>query len=146
MNRDFEITNGIYLVQSPYELDLHNNFDFQSMFYSVEARTLLLRWQRSRGNWVASGTPASMSVEFRDVSEFRFQPRDPQIPFTEDDCVSSFGFWTDEDWTEDVIVVEPDQASDSSWLTAISFMSGAVIVVQAASAHARIEAAATLQE
>ncbi len=76
MRRDFEITQGIYLVQSPHELDLHNNFDFLGLNYSVEHRTLQLHWRRSRGEWVASGTPASVTIEFREVSEFRFQPRD----------------------------------------------------------------------
>ena len=96
MRRDFEISQGIYLVQSPHELDLHNHF------------------------------------------EFRFRPRDSAMPFTEDDCVSSFGYWTDEDWAHGVIVAEPSQRPDPKWLTAVDFMSGAVIAVQAASAHARI--------
>jgi hypothetical protein len=139
MRRDFEITQGIYLVQSPHELDLHNNFDFLGLDYSVELRTLLLHWRRSRGEWVASSTPASVTIEFREVSEFRFQPRDSAQPFTEDDCVSSFGYWTDEDWADGVIIADPSQTPDPKWLTAIDFMSGAVIAVQAASAHARIE-------
>src|SRR5437773_808315 len=107
MRRDFEIKDGIYLVQSPYELDLHNNFDFQDLRYSIEDRTLLLRWRRSKGEGVASGTPASVSVEFRDVSEFRFHPRDSKQPFTEDDCLNTFGYWTDEDWADGVILPDP---------------------------------------
>ena len=100
MRRDFEIKDGIYLSQPPHELDLHNNFDFLSIDYAVERRTLLLRWRRSRGDWVASGTPASVAVEFREVSEFRFLPRDAELPFTEDDCVSTWGYWTDEEWAD----------------------------------------------
>jgi len=138
MRRDFEITMGIYLVQSPHELDIHNNFDFLGFDYSVEHRTLLLRWRRSPEAWVASGTPAALTIEFREVSEFRFMPRDSAQPFTEDDCVSSFGYWTDEDWADGVIVAEPSQSPDPKWLTAVDFMSGAVIAVQAASAHAQI--------
>jgi hypothetical protein len=140
MHRDFEITQGIYLVKPPHELDLHNCFEFLGLDYSVEHRTLLLRWRRSGGEWVASDTPAAVTIEFREVSEFRFQPRDAALPFTEDDCVSSFGCWRDEDWTDGVIVAEPSQSPDPKWLTAVDFMSGAVIAVQAASAHARIVA------
>jgi hypothetical protein len=140
MRRNFEIVQGIYLVQPPHEVDLHNNFDFLGFDYSVELRTLLLRWRRSRGDWVASDTPASVTIEFREVSEFRFQPRDSAQPFTEDNCVSSFGYWADEQWVDGVIEAEPSQTPDPKWLTAVSFMSGAVIAVQAASAHARIEA------
>ena len=140
MKRDFEIVDGIYLVQSKHELDLHNNFDFLRLTYSIENRTLLLNWHRSDGKWVASGTPESVNVEFREVSEFRFMPRNSELPFTEDDCVNSFGYWVDEDWAEGVIMVEPGQNPDPSWLTAIDFMSGAVIAVQASSAHAQIVA------
>jgi hypothetical protein len=139
MQRDFEITNAIYLVQSPHKLDLHNNFDFLGLHYSVKERTLLLCWRRSKGEWVDSSTPASVCVEFQEVSEFRFKPRHAEIPFTEDNCVSTFGYWTDEEWADGVIVAEPGQNPDPEWLTAISFMSGAVIAVQAASAYARIE-------
>ena len=35
MRRDFEITQGIYLVQPPHELDLHNVFDFLGLEYEV---------------------------------------------------------------------------------------------------------------
>ena len=140
MKRNFDIVDGIYLVQPPYELDLHNNFNFTGLHYSVKDRTLLLIWRRSDAGWVAHGTPGSVNLEFREVSEFRFLPRSAEFPFTEDDCVNSFGYWTDEDWADGVIVIEPGQSPDPTWLTAIDFMSGAVIAVQAASAHARIEA------
>ncbi|MDD5262909.1 MAG: hypothetical protein PHD76_13780 [Methylacidiphilales bacterium] len=138
MHRDFEIIDGIYLSQPPCQLDLHNNFDFHDLHYSIENRTLSLHWRRGKGEWVSSDTPASVCVEFREVSEFRFHPRDPKLPFTEDDCVSTFGFWTDEEWADGIILAEPTQIPDPNWLTAINFMSGAVIAVQAASAHARI--------
>jgi hypothetical protein len=36
MLRDFEIKDGVYLSQSPHELDLHNNFDFCGLHYSVK--------------------------------------------------------------------------------------------------------------
>jgi hypothetical protein len=140
MRRDFEITNGIELSQPPHELDLHNNFDFHSLDYSIEDRTLSLRWRRSKGEWVSADTPASVCVEFWEVSEFRFLPRDAKLPHTEDDCLSTFGYWTDEEWADGFIVTDPTQTPDPRWLTAIAFMSGAVIAVQAASAHARIEA------
>jgi len=140
MNRNFEIVDGIYLVQESHELDLHNNFDFKDLDYSVEKRKLVLNWQRSEGDWVSSDTPKALIVEFNEVSEFRFMPRDSEIPFTEDDCINSFGYWVDEDWAEGVIMVEPNQEVESEWLTAIDFMSGAVLAVQAESANAKVMA------
>jgi hypothetical protein len=140
MRCNFEITQGICLVQRPHELDLHNNFNFTGLDYSVEHRRLLLRWRRSPGYWVDASNPAALTVEFEDVSEFRFLPRDGAMPFTEDDCMRSFGYWTDEDWADGIIVLEPGQIPEPEWLTGIGFMSGAIIAVKAASAHARIEA------
>ncbi|MDF1693436.1 MAG: hypothetical protein P1U47_13735 [Zhongshania sp.] len=138
MNRNFEIVDGIYLVQENYELDLHNNFDFKSLDYSVEERKLKLNWQRSKGDWVGTDTPQKVSVEFVNVSEFRFMPRDSEVPHTEDECLNSFGYWVDEDWAGGVIMVEPNQKAKPQWLTAIDFMSGAVLAVQADSAHAKV--------
>jgi hypothetical protein len=100
MRRDFEISQGIYLVQGAHELDLHNDFDFLGLDYSAEHRQLLLRWRRSQGEWVATGTPSSVSIEFREVSQFCFQPRDTAQSFTEDDCERSVGYWRDEDWAD----------------------------------------------
>ena len=138
MYRDFEIEDGIYLCQPPHRLDLHNNFDFRALDYSIKERVLSLRWQRSDGQWVSASTPSSVTIEFREVSEFRFLPRSADVPFTEDDCASTFGYWTDDPWASGVIMARSDQKPDPSWLTAISFMSGAMIAVQAESAHARI--------
>jgi hypothetical protein len=139
MNRNCEIANGICLVQPPYDLDLHNNFDFTELRYSIQARVLVLTWRRSDRDWVPSDAPSSVTVEFRDVSEFRFLPRKAELPFTEDDCLSSFGYWTDADWANGIILTGPSQKPDPDWLTAFEFMSGAIIAVRAASADAHIE-------
>ena len=138
MQRNFEIKDGIYLSQPPHKLDLHNNFDFIGLRYSIENRTLALDWKRSPREWVAAGTPASLIIEFLDVSEFRFLPRDAELPFTEDDCISTFGYWTDEAWANGVVTTYPNQSPDPHWLTAIHFMSGAIVAVQASSANAHI--------
>jgi hypothetical protein len=123
MHRDFEINDGIYLCQPPHKLDLHNNFDFCSLNYSIEDRVLVLHWRRSNGVWVSVGTPSFLNIEFREVSEFRFLPRDAELPFTEDDCVSTFGYWTDETWADGVIMAGSDGKPEPRWLTAIQFMS-----------------------
>lgn len=145
MQRDFEIRLGITLVQPPHEIDLHNFYGFTDLQYSVAERTLLLRWKKSQRDGVPAGLPATLSIEFREVSDFRFMPRDEGRPFTEDDCIASFGYWSDADWAKGVIICDPPQTPDAGWLTAISFMSGAVMAVQAASAHATIEGTSQLQ-
>lgn len=138
MNRNFEIIDGIYLVHEGLELDLHNNFNFKNLDYSVEERNLVLNWLRSKRTWTSSDAVIALSVEFNEVSEFRYMPRDSELPFTEDDCVNCFGYWVNEDWAEGVIMLETQQKAESHWLTAINFMSGAVMAVQAEHANAKI--------
>ncbi len=140
MNRNFEIVEGIYIYQDRYKLDLHNNFDFKNLNYSIEKRKLLLNWERTIGDWVSSDTPKALSIEFFEVSEFRFMPRDSEMPFTEDDCINSIGYLVDEDWAEGITLAESVQKVQPHWLTAIDFMSGAVLAVQAKSAKANVMA------
>ncbi|HRY50573.1 MAG TPA: hypothetical protein P5186_21185 [Candidatus Paceibacterota bacterium] len=139
MHRDFKIKRGIYLVQPPHELDIHNFYDFQELRYSVAERTCSFLWRRSKRNGVPASLPASATIEFRGVTEFRFRPREPKMPFSEDDCVRNFGYWTDENWAEDSVMICNDpQTSHTECLNAIDFMSGALVIVQADSAHATI--------
>jgi hypothetical protein len=80
-----------------------------------------------------------VTVEFVEVTEFRFMPRDPSKPFSEDDCVNCVGYWSDQaDWAHGVFEAGPGTSPDPQWLMAIEFMSGAVVAVQSSSAHASI--------
>lgn len=140
MLRDFAIRDGIYLEQAPHELDLHNNFVLHRVEYCMGERRLTLDWRASTGDWVPAGTPPAVSVDFLEVSDFRFFPRDSRFPPTEDDCVDEWGYWTEEEWANgQVVSFEPDERlPDPRWLMGIQMMSGTIIAVQAASAHARI--------
>lgn len=139
MNRDFEIRDSIYLAQGPHILDLHNCYDFTGLQYSVEHCSLCLNWRRSQRDGISLSLPSSLSIEFRNVGEFRFLPRNAALPFSEDDCLRGFGYWTDEDWSDGIMILGPDQEPDPAWLTAIDFMSGAIVIVRSESAHATIE-------
>lgn len=139
MQRDFTIRMGIHLVQPPHELDIHNCYHFQELRYSVAERTCSLLWRRSDRDGIPPSLPTSAAIEFRGVTEFRFKPRDPRMPFTEDDCLRNFGYWTDEDWAEgSVMICDEPAAMDTPCLHAIELMSGAIVLVQADSAHATI--------
>ena len=96
MIEDFTIKDGIYLVSGEDTLDLHNNYDFTEITYSVAERRATLTWVRSSGDWVPATDPLELQLEFHGVSCFRFMPRDPEMPFTEDDCLDSIGFTWDE--------------------------------------------------
>ena len=136
MLSDFEVVDGIYIVHGDHKLDLHNEFDFQEVRYSVAERSASLRWRRGSGDWVRRDIPTSLCIEFDGVKEFRFVSRDSEMPFTEDDCLSTMGFLTDEPWSQGNVLLTSDPERD--WLTAFAFQSGAVIALRAERATARI--------
>lgn len=76
MKTDFKISQAIYLVSGGHELDLHNFYDFQEVFYSVVGRKVFLRWKRSKREGVDSSLPVSVEISFLKVSRFQFLPRD----------------------------------------------------------------------
>lgn len=138
MQTDFKIRQGIYLIKNKLTFDLHNDFDFESIDYSVAEQCVSLKWKCSVHENVQSKIPSSIRLDFFEVSEFRFHPRNPEIPFTEDNCLSGAGYWTDEEWCDGVFFSEDGELSDSNYLTAFEFMSGAIVIFRAARAIASI--------
>ena len=136
MIEDFTIKDGIYLVSGEETLDLHNNYDFSEITYSVAERRVTLTWLRSSGDWVPATEPLQVQLEFHGVSCFRFIPRDPEMPFTEDNCLSSAGYWTDEDWCDGVMICDADP--ETEWRRAFEFQSGAIMTIAADEAKATI--------
>lgn len=128
---NFHIVDDIYIVQGDYELDVHNNFDAKCLNYSLERKLLLLNWERSKGDWVSPNLPKVFSIEYRNVTEFRFIPRDPEIPFSNDDCLSHFGYWSDDNGLNDVFVLPNKTKPKPNYIPALSFESGAIVVVRA---------------
>ena len=137
MEEHFTFGSDIYLVADGHELDLHNNYDFQGVDYSIRDRSVVLRWHRGGGNWVPEGSPSEVVLRYDGVERFEFHRRDPEMPFTEDDCLANSGYWTDEDWGDGVFVTSAPPEPD--WLRAFQFQSGAVILIQAREAHATIK-------
>lgn len=128
MGEDFTIDN-IYLVQGGQSLDLHNNYDFTGVAYSVEARRVTLQWRKVEGDSIGDSLPAEVELVFEGVSHFQVMPRDPEMPFTEDDCLSCAGWWVDEEWCDGVMICEGGECS--GWLRAFGFQSGAIVVIGA---------------
>ena len=56
------------------------------------------------------------------------------MPFTEDDCLSSFGYACDDDWRDGQFWV--DSRPDESWRWSFLFMSGAEIQIAGERAEA----------
>jgi len=137
MEKNYQFRNSIYLLVDKYELDLHNDYDFTRLNYSVEERTAELHWKRSCRDWVKSDLPTAAILVFYGISRFEFKPRDGDLPFTEDDCLSTMGYLSNEVGCEEIFWTE--EAPENEWMHAFEFMSGAVIVLQAEKSSATIK-------
>ena len=124
---NFSWSDGIRLVVNEQEFDLHNCFDFRSFDYNVANRTASLKWCRGSGEWIDRNLAAGVRIEFFDVDYLKIRPRDPELPFTEDDCLASFGYDCDEDWTNGQFWM--DGPADPTWRWSFLFQSGAEIVI-----------------
>jgi len=70
MKEHFTLKKCFYLLAGGEELDLHNNFVFVGLDYSIAERVLVLRWLRSPGDWVSLDSPSEVELEYRDVARF----------------------------------------------------------------------------
>jgi hypothetical protein len=137
MQTNFQFRDSIYLVFDNFEFDLHNDYDFTRVEYSVLERTVELHWRRSSGDWVKPDIPRAITLRFDDVSRFEFKPRDANVPFTEDDCLATVGYLADADWCKGIFWTEGVPEVD--WMHAFEFMSGAVIALQSKESRVTIE-------
>ena len=112
--------------------DLHNCFEFQSLSYNPTRQKLDLYWRRRNGDWVKPTEPAELSLLFSGVYLFKAIERDPELPFTEDDCLGTIGFiWND--MLGEVGYTSNKQGEDCTILS-LSFVSGFNLKIGAESA------------
>ena len=132
MQTNFKLKDEIYLAFDGLELDLHGIYYFVGLEYSIENRTAKLIWQRGFGEYIKETLPKKVEVNFERVSFFEFSPRDPEMPFDEDECLDRAGYLLDGEWCEKEIIPDPN------WKTAFEFRSGAVIAIKAGIGTARV--------
>ena len=137
ISENFSWSESIYLKYDSVEYDLHNDFDFLEVNYIIETQTVRLKWKKGTGNWVNQNLPRFIVLSILNVSHFEFKPRDPKMPFTEDDCLESFGFISNDEWRDGQFWI--DNIPEENWLWSFAFQSGAEIIVGAKSAVVQIE-------
>jgi hypothetical protein len=137
MNSNYHFKDSIYLKCDKHELDMHNDYDFVSMRYCVNDRTASLNWERSRRDGILQSLPKAVEISFTSVISFEFRPRDPELPFTEDDCLNTAGFLSPDNPSNEVFVAV--DIIDPNWKHAFEFMSGAIIGIQANESKATIK-------
>ena len=142
MQTNFKLEDEIYLAFDGLKLDLHNTYSFTGLEHSIEHRTLKLNWwlgpidpEATEAKWIKDTWPKKIQIEFTGVSVFESRPRDPEIPFSEDECLQTAGYRSGPEWCNEVL--RPNEAPDPDWQIAFEFRSGALIAVQAERGTAR---------
>jgi hypothetical protein len=107
-----------------HNYDLHTLADFVLTTYNVEKRKASIVWKYP-GRWgISNDNPFKDNTEykknndiesvqryialnFNNVIKYAVKPRDPEMPFSEDDCLSQILTYDSEDnYNEDVLVFE----------------------------------------
>lgn len=133
----FRIEDTALLVGEAY-YDLHNCYDFRSLSYDVDARIVTLEWIVSVADYVPEGSPGAITVIMSDVSSFIATPRDPNIGYSEDDCLNTSMIVNDDMIQAFGIGGGGITLHEPHFM--LEFMSGFVLMVRAAEVHCRIEA------
>ncbi|WP_087026563.1 hypothetical protein [Thaumasiovibrio subtropicus] len=136
ISQNFSWSSSIHLKHESIEYDLHNDFDFKEYSYSIETKSVNLIWKRGVGSWVNKNQPEYIILTINGVFQAEVRPRDSDMSFTEDNCLSSFGFIANENWCDGQFWTECDP--DEEWLWSFYFQSGAEIVLGAKSATVQI--------
>jgi hypothetical protein len=133
---NFQVEGSIYLQQGGRDFDLHNDYDFVAFSYSVAERAVELSWLRSTGDWVRRDLPARLVLSCRDVTHLSATGRDPEMPFTEDDCLHELSFAVaDGSFPHPFVASSAGETFDPSWHWLFSFMSGFTLRVAGEAAH-----------
>lgn len=129
--------DNIAFEQNENYYDIHNNFDFISFNYSLAKREIVLNWVKGTGNWVPNNSPKSIHLIIRGISLFKAKERDTDMPFTEDDCLSSIGFlWND--MIEEMGGYHSHEPKENCTHLSIEFMSGLALKIGADSALLKV--------
>ena len=74
---------------------------------------MILKWHRLPDVCVDQKLPAYVELHMSEVTQVTVGPRDPSQPYSEDDCLASFGYDSDEEWAHGQFWV--DGKADNEW-------------------------------
>ena len=132
---NFRLSATRYLTVGVNELDLHNDFEFESLAFSPIEHKVTLTWRRCEHDTEASGLPTVVRLRCEGVANFAAEPGDSSLPPDEALCLSSIGYCSAKEPEQFWVEGEPDP----SWAWSFQFQSGAEFRVSGAEAYATIE-------
>lgn len=124
---NFTWQDSIHVRVASADYDLHNNYDFRQFTYDPGQQLLVLEWLLRGTNQIPRGQPEGIKLRLTGVTRFAFKERSGEVPFTEDDCLASFGYDCDDDWVDGQFWT--DDSPEDDWRWSFIFQSGAEIQV-----------------
>lgn len=73
---NFLVDSNYALDVDGHHIDLHNNFDFESVEYSTKQNRVSLTWAKAIGDWVQIDVPANVKIVFDNVLLLKVQTDD----------------------------------------------------------------------
>jgi len=89
--KNFEITGSIELRTDNLYWDVHNFADFEGLELNPANDAVIMKWtvpKRDNPWGCYENKFSGMNLYFDDLQFLKIGPRDPDMPFTEDACVS----------------------------------------------------------
>lgn len=93
MKVNFQLIENYALNCENRHIDLHNNFNFIHFEFNIETMTLVLKWVKSASDWVQEDELPHFTLLHKNVSYLTVSPRDPEMPLSEDSCLSNVTFF-----------------------------------------------------
>jgi hypothetical protein len=91
--QNFELAkDGISLNWQGYNLDLHNNFDFESLHYNLFKNQVALVWVKSPETWAKKTVLPGLTLLFTNVHFLVVKERDAAQPYAEDSGLMHVSF------------------------------------------------------
>jgi hypothetical protein len=132
---NFQVESSIYLQQDGRDFDLHGDYGFVAFSYSVAERVAELSWRLDTGDRISSDMPARLLLSCRGITHLSATGRDPEMPFTEDDCLAELSFGLADGSFDGFVASSASETFDPSWHWLFSFMSGFTLRVAGESAY-----------
>jgi len=90
MKKNFLIEDNYAFILEGVHIDLHNNFDFISLIYSIEKNLITLNWKKAVGDWVKHDEFKNIRLIFKEILSFNLL--DNNSANQNSDTVSSVGY------------------------------------------------------
>lgn len=96
----------------------------------------MLSWVRGEGDWVPKDSPSEIVITMCGVSYLAASPRDPAMPYSEDDCLNCVSFVEPTNTTDECFITPAPAAPELHYV--FQFMSGFALRVQAEEALCKV--------